>query len=68
MRRLTKSEFISKNAMTASNIAHESTHAALCVIDYIGGRIDLSNQEYLCYLVGYIAKCCQQVKDNKFDN
>lgn len=60
--------FVSKKAMTTGTIAHESTHAALCVIDYIGAKVDISNQEYFCYLVGFIAKCCQQVKDNKFED
>lgn len=59
--------FISKNSMTTEVIAHEACHAAMEVIDYIGAKIDLNNQEYFCYLVGYIAKCCQQVKNNKFE-
>lgn len=59
--------FTSKKIMTTDVITHESCHAAMEIIDYIGGKIDLQNQEYFCYLVGYIAKCCQQVKDNKFD-
>lgn len=60
--------FRNKKAMTTGNIAHEAFHAALDIIDYIGGRIDYDNQEYPAYLVGYIAKCCQQVKDNKFED
>lgn len=60
--------FVSKKSMTTSNIAHESTHAAMCIAEYIGAKIDLNNQEYFCYLVGYIARCCQQVKDNKFED
>ena len=60
--------FASKKAMTTDVIAHESCHAAMEIIDYIGGKIDLQNQEYFCYLVGYIAKCCQQVKNNKFED
>lgn len=60
--------FASKKAMTTDTIAHESCHAAIAVIDYIGEEIDAGNQEYFCYLVGYIAKCCQQVKNNKFED
>lgn len=53
--------------MTTDVIAHESCQAAMEVLAYIGGRVDLNNQEYLCYLVQYIARCCQKVRDNKFD-
>lgn len=59
--------FENKKAMTTGNIAHEACHAALDIIQYIGGKVDFDNQEYFAYLVGYIAKCCQQVKDNKFE-
>lgn len=58
--------FANKKAMTAENITHESTHAALEVFDYIEARIDYNNQEPFCYLVGYIARCCEQVKNYKF--
>lgn len=51
-------------AMTTGNIAHEATHAALVIYDYIGGRIDYSNQEPFAYLVGWLAKCCDEVKNN----
>lgn len=59
--------FISKKVMTTDVIAHEACHAAMEVLAYIGGRVDLNNQEYFCYLVQYIARCCQKVKDNNFD-
>lgn len=60
--------FASKKDMTANEIAHESCHAAMEVIDFIGANVDYENQEYFCYLVGYIAKCCEKVKNNKFDD
>lgn len=59
--------FKNKSMMTSQIISHESCHAAMAILDFIGAKIDFDNQEYFCYLVGYIAKCCQQVKDNKFD-
>lgn len=59
--------FISRKIMTPDIIAHEACHAAMNVCDYIGAKVDISNQEHFCYLVGYIAKCCEQVKRNKFD-
>ena len=51
-------------AMTTENIAHEATHAALVIYDYIGGRIDYYNQEPFAYIVGWVAKCCDEVKNN----
>lgn len=58
--------FSSRKDMTTATIAHESCHAAMRVIDYVGGKVDLGNQEYFCYLVGFIADCCEKVKLNKF--
>ena len=46
-----------------NNIAHEATHAALVIFDFIGGRIDYYNQEPFAYLVGWVAKCCDEVKN-----
>ena len=57
-----------KKYMSVENIAHESTHAALEVFDYIGSKVDLKNQEYLAYLIGYIAKCLDQVKNGNVKN
>lgn len=58
--------FSNKKAMTTENIAHESIHVALEVFSYIEARIEYQNQEPFCYLVGYISKCCEQVKNYKF--
>lgn len=60
--------FSSKKFMTAKNISHEACHAAMEVFNYIDAGVDLNNQETFCYLVGYIAKCCEQVKLNKFES
>lgn len=51
--------------MTAKNIAHESTHAALEIFAYVGARISYDNQEPYAYLVGWIADCIDKVKNNK---
>lgn len=53
--------FSSVEAMTIGVITHEAGHAAMEIINYIGGKIDLDNQEYFCYLSGWIAKCCGEV-------
>ena len=57
--------FRSKKDMTAKNIAHESTHAALEIFDYVGAQISYDNQEPYAYLVGWIADCIEKVKNNK---
>lgn len=53
-------------AMTTSNIAHESVHAALEIFNDLGCNVDADNQEPFAYLVGWIADCIDQVKKNKF--
>lgn len=58
--------FAKRNDMSAEYISHEACHAALGVLEYIGANVEFSNQEPFCYLVGYISKCCEQVKNNKF--
>nr|DAY59051.1 MAG TPA: hypothetical protein [Caudoviricetes sp.] len=59
--------FINKDALTISNITHESTHAAMDIFDYVGAKVDTNNQEPFSYLCGWIANCCYQVKSGKFD-
>lgn len=58
--------FSNKKCMNADIMAHEACHAAMEVMDYIGAKVDLNNQECFCYLVGYITDCCEKVKLNKF--
>lgn len=54
------------SAMTTSNIAHESVHAAMEIFNDLDCKFDANNQEPLAYLVGWIADCIDQVKRNKF--
>ena len=51
-------------AMTPENMAHEATHAAIEIFDYCDCRIDVENQEPFSYLMGWIVKCCDEVKSN----
>lgn len=46
-------------------IAHESTHAALCIFDDIGARVSYEDQEPFAYLVGWIFKCIDEVRKFK---
>ena len=50
-------------AMTTENIAHEAVHAAIEIFDYCDCRIDVDNQEPFAYIVGWVAKCCDEVKN-----
>lgn len=52
--------------MTACNIAHESVHVAAEMMRYVGGCIEVNNQEPFAYLVGWAADCIEQVKKGKF--
>lgn len=50
-------------ARNINYICHESTHAAMEIYDYVGGRIDPQNQEPFAYLVGWIAQCVKEALD-----
>lgn len=50
------------NKMPIGHIAHEATHAAIDIFADCGCRIDAENQEPFAYLVGWIAKCINEVK------
>ena len=54
--------FPKKPDMRFDYIAHEATHAAIDIFDDCGCRIDAENQEPFAYLVGWIAKCINEVK------
>ena len=57
--------FQNLKAMTPENMAHEATHAALEIFDYCDCRIDVENQEPFAYLVGWIVKCIEEVRNVK---
>lgn len=58
--------FPKANAMPIGHIAHEATHVAVDIFDDCGCRIDAENQEPFAYLVGWIAKCINEVKNGKY--
>lgn len=51
--------------ITAETIAHEAAHAALYLFKFIGNNVHFDNQEPFAYLVGWIAKCIDAVKNNR---
>lgn len=57
--------FANRKAMTTSIIAHESAHIAVGIFNYIGAPIDIYHQEPFSYLCGWVAKCIDEVKNNK---
>ena len=46
-------------------IAHESTHVALGIFDYIGSEVTASDSEPFAYLVGWAFKCMEEVRKYK---
>ena len=59
--------FKSKKHMSGETIAHESLHAALFILDYIGSGISVNNSEHAAYLLQWVVRCCEQVKLGKVD-
>ena len=45
-----------KEEFVTSIVAHECTHAALEIWQYIGSEVSLSNQEPFCYLLGNLVR------------
>jgi len=56
--------FENKKQITMNNVAHEASHAAKMLFEYIGA--DIRQHEPFEYVIGWIADCCDQVRKNKF--
>jgi len=56
--------FRSRQMITMSLAAHESSHAAKDLFNHIGAEVE--HHEPFEYLLGWIVDCCEQVKKNKF--
>jgi hypothetical protein len=57
--------FTGRNSMDMKNVSHESVHAANGIFRYCGLDADTRNDEAHAYLVGWIAKCCEEVKNKQ---
>lgn len=55
--------FQSKKKMSFNTVAHESSHAAKFIFEYIGA--DINEHEPFEYLLGWIAGCCENVKKHR---
>ena len=55
--------FPNKEGMSLFNIVHESVHVANRIFSVIGAEIDLENDETYAYLVHWIVKCCDSIKE-----
>lgn len=59
--------FPNKETMTTCNVAHECVHAATGIFRYIGAAVDVDNDEPFTYLVSWMVKCCEIVKNDEYD-
>lgn len=55
--------FENKDSMSPEIIAHEASHVALYLYNYIGANASL-DQEPFAYLMQYIVKCCYDFKES----
>ena len=46
-------------------IAHEASHVALGIFDYIGSEVTANDSEPFSYLVGWVFKCIDEVRKYK---
>ena len=50
------------NDINFDSAAHECGHASFAFFRYINSVISSDTEETFCYLLGYLAKCCEFVK------
>ena len=43
-------------------VSHESFHAAMFILDYVGSGISVDYQEHAAYLAGWVANCINRVR------
>lgn len=55
--------FRSKRSMSYELVAHESSHAAKYLFEHIGA--EMKEHEPFEFVIGWIAGCCEKVKNNK---
>lgn len=55
----------SKDMSRGDWIAHEASHVALGIFDYIGAEAKASDSEPFAYLVGWVFKCIDEVRKFK---
>ena len=59
--------FPSPNDMTKNSywMAHEASHVALGIFDYVGAEAKAADSEPFAYLVGWVFKCIDEVRKYK---
>ena len=57
--------FPNKETMISCNIVHECIHAATGIFRYIGASVDVDNDEPFVYLVSWLVKCCEKLKEEQ---
>ena len=43
-------------------VSHESFHAAMFILDYVGSGVSVDYQEHAAYLAGWVANCINRVR------
>ena len=43
-------------------VSHESLHAAMFILDYVGSKISADYHEHAAYLAGWVANCINRVR------
>ena len=43
-------------------VSHESFHAAMFILDFVGSKISVDYQEHAAYLAGWVANCINRVR------
>lgn len=56
--------FKNLDALNINIITHESFHVAIDIFNFIGAKINTESEECFAYLIGWIASCCETVKNN----
>ena len=56
--------FYKREHCNMENVAHEAAHAASFIWEYLG-EVEMLGEEANAYLMGWIAKCCEIVKNYK---
>lgn len=48
-------------------VSHESFHAAMFILDYVGSGVSVDYQEHAAYLAGWVANCIKRVRKGEIE-
>lgn len=58
--------FFGLKSVNIEGVTHASIHAAMLIFRHCGITPDNNNQEPLCYLAEWVAKCCKEVLNEEY--